>query len=136
MHVDGTEVGSMRRPATPDSSVASRSGRHDAGVGVLAVPAELHPAAQPRMQGQQDLIAGVGDDQRRRGDVPGTQLRRQLSSRPSRNASTECRSASWAASGADQSVSRAIADSRTGSVISAPADRLPARVARLRRSAG
>ena len=50
------ESGSMRRPV--DAGLLGRlaqRGGDDVGVAVLAVPAELHPAAQPRMQGQQHL---------------------------------------------------------------------------------
>ena len=43
--------------------------RHDVGVGILAVPAQLDPPPQPRMQRQQHLTAGVVEHQRRRRDV-------------------------------------------------------------------
>ena len=42
----------------------------DVVVVFFAVPAQLHPSAQSRMQGQQHLTAGVVEHQRRRGDVP------------------------------------------------------------------
>ncbi len=43
--------------------------RHDVGVGILAVAAQLDPPPQPRMQRQQHLTAGVVEHQRRRGDM-------------------------------------------------------------------
>ena len=41
----------------------------DVGVGLLAVAAELQPPAEPRMQRQQCVGAGVVEDQRRAGDM-------------------------------------------------------------------
>jgi hypothetical protein len=43
--------------------------RDNVVVGVLAVPAQLHPTAKSRMQSEQDLAAGVVEHQRRGGDM-------------------------------------------------------------------
>ena len=70
MDVDRGQVGSD--PQAVDAGffggLAQRC-RHDVGVGILAVPAQLDPPAQPWMQGQQHLTAGVVEHQRRRRDV-------------------------------------------------------------------
>ena len=47
----------------------AQGGGDDVGVAVLAVPAELQPAAEPRMQRQQGLRSGVVEHQRGGGDV-------------------------------------------------------------------
>ena len=46
-------------------------GRDDVGVGHFAVATQLNPPAQPRMQRQHGLSAGVVEHQGRSGDVPG-----------------------------------------------------------------
>ncbi len=54
----------------PDSSVASRSAAATMSASVvLAVPAQLHPPAEPRVQRQQRVRAGVVEHERRAGDV-------------------------------------------------------------------
>ena len=54
----------------PDSSVASRSAAATMSVSVvLAVPAQLQPPPEPRMQRQQCVGAGVVEHERGAGDV-------------------------------------------------------------------
>ena len=74
---------SARRCRTPRSPPAAPQ-RHQAVVLGLAVAAELQPAAEPRMQGQQRVAAIVVEHQGRRGEVAGHALRADMRRRAHR----------------------------------------------------
>ena len=65
MHVQRRELG-IDRQAVDAGFLGgfAQCGGDDVGVGVLAVPAELQPPAEPRMQRQQCVGAGVVEHQR------------------------------------------------------------------------
>ena len=67
-----TGTGSRTRPASPDSSAASRSAAAgQGGVAGLAVAAELEPPPRLGVQGQQHPVAVGGEHQGARGEVVG-----------------------------------------------------------------
>ena len=72
MHVNGGQHRVQAQTVDPGLlGGLPQCGTDDIAVGVLAVPAELKPSSEPRMQGQQHVLAGVVDDERRGGDVAG-----------------------------------------------------------------
>ena len=75
MDMHGNEFGVHPQAGDPGflGGLAQRSG-HEVVVFVFAVPAQLHPPAQPRVQSQQHPAAAVIEHQRRSGDVSGYAL--------------------------------------------------------------
>ena len=75
MDVDGGQARIQAQPL--DAGLLgglAQCGRVDIGVDVLAMTAQLHPATESRMQGQQHPFAGLIENQGRRGDVAGHAL--------------------------------------------------------------
>ena len=75
MHVQRGQLG-VDRQAVDAGFLGGfpQRGGDDVGVGLLAVPAQLQPPPEPRMQRQQRAGAGVVEDERRAGDMAGHAL--------------------------------------------------------------